>query len=63
MTVVDLVKDERTTKIAGAINLLITIFLFIAFTSYLFTWQEDQDKVHQFGVKIFTTIVGARCIV
>ena len=28
-------------------------FLFVAFTSYLFTWQEDQDKVHQFGIKIF----------
>ncbi|MDP1974060.1 MAG: DNA translocase FtsK 4TM domain-containing protein, partial [Sediminibacterium sp.] len=24
-------------------------------TSYLFTWQEDQDKVQQFGVRIFST--------
>jgi S-DNA-T family DNA segregation ATPase FtsK/SpoIIIE len=34
---------------------LVAIFLFIAFTSYLFTWQEDQDIVHQFGVRIFAT--------
>ena len=49
VTVKEIVKDERTYKIAGAISLLLSIFLFIAFTSYLFTWQEDQDKV-----KVFT---------
>lgn len=55
VTVTEVVKDERTSKIAGAVCLLITIFLFVSFTSYLFTWQEDQDKVHQFGIKIFAT--------
>jgi len=55
VTVTEVVKDERTTKIAGALSLLLAFFLFIAFTSYLFTWQEDQDKVHQFGIKIFAT--------
>src|ERR1700742_2114866 len=45
VTVKQLVKDERTHKITGAIFLLLAIFLFIAFTSYLFTWKEDQDKV------------------
>jgi S-DNA-T family DNA segregation ATPase FtsK/SpoIIIE len=54
VTVAEVVKDERTTKIVGAISILFTIFLFIAFTSFLFTWQEDQDKVHQFGIKIFS---------
>ncbi len=54
VTVTEVVKDERTTKIAGAVCLLLTIFLFVAFTSYLFTWQEDQDIVHQFGIKIFS---------
>ena len=44
-----LVKDERTLKITGAVLLLLAIFLFIAFTSYLFTWQEDQDKVFRGG--------------
>lgn len=53
VTVKEIVKDERTYKIVGAICLMLTIFLFIAFTSYLFTWQEDQDKVVQFGVSIF----------
>jgi len=55
VTVTEVVKDERTTKIVGAASLLFTLFLFVAFTSYLFTWQEDQDKVHQFGIKIFST--------
>jgi S-DNA-T family DNA segregation ATPase FtsK/SpoIIIE len=55
VTVTEVVKDERTAKIAGSISLLFTLFLFIAFTSYLFTWQEDQDKVQQFGIRIFAT--------
>ena len=40
-----LARDERTWKIVGAIFLLISLFLLIAFISYLFTWKEDQDKV------------------
>ena len=55
VTVTEVVKDERTTKIAGAVSLLVTVFLFVSLTSYLFTWQEDQDKVHQFGIRIFAT--------
>ena len=39
-----LLQDERTHKIAGSILLLMSILLFVAFTSYLFTWAEDQDK-------------------
>lgn len=42
-----LVKDERTHKILGSVLLLIAFFLFMAFTSYIFTWQQDQDKVLQ----------------
>ena len=41
VTVKQLVKDERTHKIAGTFALLISLFLFIAFASYLFTWKED----------------------
>jgi S-DNA-T family DNA segregation ATPase FtsK/SpoIIIE len=48
-----LLKDERTHKIAGAVSLLIAILLFIAFTSYLFTWEEDQDKVLGTGSSLF----------
>ncbi|MBS1601349.1 MAG: DNA translocase FtsK 4TM domain-containing protein, partial [Bacteroidetes bacterium] len=47
VTVKQIVKDERTHKITGALFLLMAVFLFIAFTSYLFTWKEDQDKVFQ----------------
>jgi len=36
-------KDERTWKIVGAFFLLLSIFLFISFASYLFTWKEDMD--------------------
>jgi DNA segregation ATPase FtsK/SpoIIIE, S-DNA-T family len=46
-----LVKDERTHKIAGAFLLALGVFLFIAFVSYLFTWQEDQDKVFRGGTE------------
>lgn len=54
VSVKEIVKDERTYKIAGTVSLLISLFLFVALTSYLFTWQDDQDKVHQFGGKIFS---------
>src|ERR1700744_3382683 len=47
VTAGQLVRDERTHKITGAFCLLLAAFLFIAFTSYLFTWKEDQDKVFQ----------------
>ncbi len=48
-----LLKDERTHKIAGTVCLLIALLLFIAFTSYLFTWEEDQDKVLNTGNSLF----------
>ncbi|PWT75831.1 MAG: cell division protein FtsK [Bacteroidetes bacterium] len=47
VTVKQVVRDERTHKIVGAVFLLLALYLFIAFVSYLFTWQEDQDKVFQ----------------
>jgi DNA segregation ATPase FtsK/SpoIIIE, S-DNA-T family len=37
--------DERIPKLAGVLMLFIAFYLFIAFTSYLFTWSVDQDKV------------------
>ena len=47
-----LLKDERTHKIAGSVFVLVAILFFIAFTSYLFTWDEDQDKVFRDGYKL-----------
>ena len=51
VTVKEVVKDERTRKIAGTVFILLAIFLFIAITSYCFTWKEDQDKVLQHGTQ------------
>ena len=31
-----------------AISFLLACFTFVAFTSYLFTWKSDQDKVFRF---------------
>jgi len=37
--------DEQVHQIAGLLLILISIFLIIAFISYLFTWRADFDKV------------------
>src|SRR5437879_2581609 len=37
--------DGRLAKIAGLFFLVMSVFFLIAFTSYLFTWQEDQSYV------------------
>ncbi len=47
-----LLKDERTHKIAGSICILIAILFFIAFTSYFFTWEEDQSLVKDAGSQL-----------
>jgi S-DNA-T family DNA segregation ATPase FtsK/SpoIIIE len=38
-------QDGRAIKIAGLFFLLMSLFFLIAFTSYLFTWQQDQSYV------------------
>ena len=40
--------DERLPKMFGILCLFLALYLFIAFTSYLFTWQADQDRVLRF---------------
>ncbi|RFS20615.1 DNA translocase FtsK [Chitinophaga silvatica] len=47
----ELVKDERTHKVLGVFFLLLSLYCFIAFTSYLFTWEEDQDKIFHYSTK------------
>ncbi|MDP4261876.1 MAG: DNA translocase FtsK 4TM domain-containing protein [Bacteroidota bacterium] len=42
-------RDERTWKIVGAVSLLVSLFLCIAFISYFFTWNKDQDVVLKGG--------------
>jgi len=41
--------DERLPKLAGVLALFFSLYFFIAFTSYLFTWQIDQDRVLRFS--------------
>lgn len=40
------VQDERFPKLMGLLCLFLTLYLFIAFSSYLFTWKEDMDKAN-----------------
>src|SRR5579871_92447 len=54
VSVREIAKDERTHKITGVVLLLIAAFLFIAFTSYLFTWKEDQATIAN-GISILHT--------
>jgi len=44
MPVFDL-HDGRLVKILGLFFLVLSLFFLIAFTSYLFTWQQDQSYV------------------
>src|SRR5450432_1066393 len=53
------IKDERSRKITGAGCLLIALFLFIAFTSYLFTWKADQGAARQ-GVSVLLPSSNSR---
>ncbi|MBM3401807.1 MAG: DNA translocase FtsK [Bacteroidetes bacterium] len=37
--------DDRAIKIIGLFFLIISLYFMVAFTSYLFTWQDDQSYV------------------
>ncbi len=49
-----ILKDERSHKIAGTVLLLLGVLLFIAFTSYLFTWQKDFSLIQKGASILFT---------
>lgn len=42
-------QDERVPKLLGVLLLFVAVYLFVAFTSYLFTWHIDQDRVMRFS--------------
>ena len=44
----NILKDDRLPKITGLFCYLLAIFLFISFTSYLFTWKADSDFLQPF---------------
>ena len=39
------IKDERTKNIVGLLFILLSAFLLVAFTSFIFTWEADQSKL------------------
>ena len=57
-----LARDERTRKIAGTVSLLLAVFLFIAFVSYFFTWEEDQDKANSSSILFNVSIEVANLL-
>ncbi|HND86734.1 MAG TPA: DNA translocase FtsK 4TM domain-containing protein [Saprospiraceae bacterium] len=45
--------SERFKKVLGIFLLFLSFYLFIAFTSYIFTWKNDHDVVMQFNWEVF----------
>jgi S-DNA-T family DNA segregation ATPase FtsK/SpoIIIE len=43
--IANFIRDERTFKISGMLLIVVSFFLLIAFTSYFFTWKNDQSLV------------------
>ena len=42
---VEIYQNERTQKLVGLLLILAGIYILIACVSYIFTWEQDQDKV------------------
>jgi DNA segregation ATPase FtsK/SpoIIIE, S-DNA-T family len=47
--------NEKTRKNIGLVLILLSFYLLIAFTSFLFTWQTDQDKLNHSFLDLFTS--------
>ncbi|HNM27547.1 MAG TPA: DNA translocase FtsK 4TM domain-containing protein, partial [Saprospiraceae bacterium] len=45
--------SERTPKLIGVVLIFLSFYLFIAFTSYFFTWKNDHDIVFRFSWDMF----------
>jgi len=45
--------SERGSKLFGMFLLFLSFYLFIAFTSYIFTWENDHDIVFRFSWEMF----------
>lgn len=53
--IVTFFKSRQTQTIIGSFLLLFSLFLFVAFISFFFSWQDDQSVVNQFGDKNIPT--------
>lgn len=42
----ELTKNERFQKAIGLLSILFSVYLLVAFVSFIFTWQADFDKVN-----------------
>jgi len=59
VSLTEIARDERTWKIAGAVSLFISLFLFISFVSYFFTWENDQSEIAK-GISLFDEKVNVQ---
>jgi DNA segregation ATPase FtsK/SpoIIIE, S-DNA-T family len=50
---INFINDERLHRVIGLAFFLLSVFLLVAFTSFLFTWKADQDKVMGSWWKLF----------
>ena len=50
----EFLNSERVHKVTGLFLLLMSVFMLIAFTSFFFTWTNDQDKVAGSWIDLFT---------
>lgn len=44
-------KSRQTQTVIGSFLILFSIFLFVAFISFFFSWQEDQSVINEFSNK------------
>ena len=49
--------DERAHKVGGLFLVLASVYLLVAFTSYLITWRIDQDLMSRPWGEIFSPAV------
>jgi S-DNA-T family DNA segregation ATPase FtsK/SpoIIIE len=47
------VENERFRNISGLLLLLLAAFLAVSFTSFLFTWKNDQDVLYSSWIELF----------
>jgi DNA segregation ATPase FtsK/SpoIIIE, S-DNA-T family len=49
--------DERIPKLFGMLCLFLSLYLLVAFISYFFTWEHDQNIVYRFSWEMFLSDV------
>lgn len=49
--------NERNMYVLGLLSILFAVFLLFSFTSFFFSWEQDQDKIETWstsGIEVFT---------